>query len=262
MTNPAPAGSDANPVATLNTAGLPTGAYASPWFTDGAGCCGPLGGSGEVGYELYTHVGPTLAVGGSRFTNLLQTGWMVGIGGRTLLFDTTGQSAWVFDVGLNYQYNRGTLEEVGLFHRQNPATNPITGQRIDRPDVFQSTRIRALHRTAVNASIGRDMWLWGPGNPGFEQGRNLRIGAELGGRYGTSHVDLVPGSLENSYSRRQNVFGGMFIGAHADIDIPIGGWIWFGGLRVQYGVDYTNVVPPIDGDVQYINILLSSGVRF
>lgn len=266
MTMPTPPGTaSGDPMSTLQqagTPGLPAGAYASPWYTDGPGCCGPIGNHGDVGYELYVHTGPTLAVGGSRFTNLLQTGWMVGIGGRTLFFNRPGDAAWLFDIGLDYQYNRGTLEPVGLFIRQNPITNPITGQRIDRADLFLPTRIRGLHRTAVNASIGRDWWLWGPGNAGFEQGRNLRIGAELGGRYGTCHVDLVPNSEENSYSRRQNVFAGMFLGGHIDIEVPIGGWIWFGGLRVQYGVDYTNVVPPIDGDVQYVNFLLSSGIRF
>lgn len=266
MTMPAPpGGADPNPVGTLNTAGsapLPHGAYISPWFTDGPGCCGPLGGSGYIDYELYTTTGPTIPVGGNRFTARLQTGWQVGMGGRTLFFNRPGDAAWVVDLGLTYQYNRGTLDPVGLFIRQPPAQNQFTGQVVPRPDLFQSTRIRGLHRTAVNVAIGRDWWLWGAGNPGFEQGPNLRWGVDLGGRYGTAHVDLVPNSQENSYSRRQNVFEGVYASAHLDYERPFGGWIWYAGLKVQYGVDWTNIVPPIEGDVQYVNILLTSGIRF
>jgi hypothetical protein len=266
MTTPtAPGGPETNPVSTLATAGnapLPNGAYASPWFTDGPGCCGPHGGSGYIGYELYTATGPTFSVGGNQFNSHLQTGWMVGGGGRTLLFNRPGDAAWVIDIGLTYQYNRGTLDPVGLFIRQPPLRNQFTGEVTPQPDLFQSTRIRALHRTAVNLSIGRDWWLNGPGNAGFEQCGNWRVGAELGGRYGTAHVDLVPNSEEDSYSRRQSVFEGFFVGAHADYERPFGGWILFAGFRVQYGVDWTNVVPPLEGDVQYMNFLLTSGVRF
>ena len=66
---------------------LPPGAYPSPYFTDGPGCCGPLGRHGRVGYEIYSYTGPTWAIGEGEFTRRLQTGWMVGGGGRSLFFD-------------------------------------------------------------------------------------------------------------------------------------------------------------------------------
>jgi hypothetical protein len=259
---PAPGSDPAGTLATAGNAPLPQGAYASPWFTDGPGCCGPLGGNGHVDYELYTQTGPVLVGSNAPFTDHLKTGWMVGGGGRTLFFNQAGDAAWLVDLGLSYQYNRGTFEEIGLFIRQNPTTNQVTGARQDHPDLFVSTRIRALHRTAFNFSFGRDCWLLGNGANGFEDGWNVRVGADIGGRWGTAHVDLVPGSQVDVYSRRQGVFHGLTASVHADVEHPFGGWIWFGGLRVQYGIDWTNIVPPISGDVQFLNLMISTGVRF
>jgi hypothetical protein len=268
MTMPVPpggTGTESNPVGTLNAAGatpLPTGAYASPWYSDGPGCCGPLGRNGRIDYELYVHTGPTIPYGEAPFTDRLKTGWMIAGGGRTLFFNQPGDAAWIIDLGMSYQYNRGTFEEVGLFIRQAPVQNPITQELEIQPDIFVGTRIRALHRTAFNFALGRDWWLWGPGNVGFEQGWNLRVGADIGGRWGTCHVDLVPESQENVYARRQATFHGLFVTGHADIEAPFGSWIWFGGLRVQYAMDWTNVVIPINGNVQNVNFLMSTGFRF
>src|SRR5262245_13422655 len=55
-------------VPTYQAMGLPPGAYPSPFFTDGPGCCGPLGRDGRVGYELYVNTGPTWAIGEGEFT--------------------------------------------------------------------------------------------------------------------------------------------------------------------------------------------------
>lgn len=265
-TQPPPdGGPGADPTGTLANVGnpaIPHGAYASPWFSDGPGCCGPTGRNGWVGYELYMHTGPSLIFGNAPFTDRLRTGWMVGGGGRTLLFNQPGDAAWVVDLGLNYQYNRGTFQEVGLFIRQPARQNPITGQLQRQPDTFVGTRIRGYHRTAFTYGIGRDWWSNGPGNVGHEDGWNFRYGVDLGGRWGTSHVDLVPQSQVDVYSRRQKVFHGFYVGSHLDVEHPFGGWIWFGGLRVQYGVDWSDVAPPIAGDNQFVNILLSTGFRF
>lgn len=267
MTIPPPPGSPvgADPVGTLagpGANGLPPGSYASPWYTDGPGCCGPLGRNGRVGYDLYFSTGPVMVFGGEAFTGHLKTGWGVVGGGRTLFFNQTHDAAWLVDLGLSYQYNRGQQDPLGLFIRQNPVTNTQTGTIQRRPDLFVSARIRGLHRTAFNFAFGRDWWVWGPGNVGGENGWNLRVGGDVGGRWGTAHVDLVPQGADNLYARRQKVFEGLTLSAHADLEAPLGGWIWFGGLRVQYGIDWMNIVPPIPGDVQYLNILMTTGVRF
>jgi hypothetical protein len=256
---PIPAGPGTGP--------LPPGAYASPWrMTDAPGCCGPLGLNGPVHYEVYARTGVNLVFGNGPFTDRLNPGWVIAGGGRSLFFNTGMDAAWAIDLGLSYQHNRGELRDpTNLFIRQNPTQNPVTGQRQDQPDLLLLTRIRALHRTAFNFALGREWFVWGPGVPGCEAGWNLRYGVDVGGRWGTMHVDLRPLADDGSaefYARRQNVFHGLFLGAHATVEVPMGGWIWFGGLRTQYVYDWSNVVPPLNGDVQNVDLLLTAGVRF
>jgi hypothetical protein len=243
--------------------GLPAGSYISPWFSDGPGCCGPVGRNGQLAYELYTYTGPNLVFGSGTFTDRLNVGWMVGGGGRSLFFNPAGDAAWVVDLGLSYTYNRGASGDfVDVFIRQPPATNPATGALVPRADILTTSRIRGLHRTSFNFGLGRDWFLWGAGNPGEEAGWNVRAGTDVGGRWGTAHVDLVPQNQVNGYARRQKVYHGVYIGAHMNCEVPLGGWIWCAGLQGQWGYDWMDIVPPLKGDVQNVNILMTTGFRF
>jgi hypothetical protein len=265
--NPVPPGAPpADPVGTLTGMGpngLPPGAYASPWYTDGPGCCGPLGKHGLVAYELYVRTGASIPFGSGPFTDHIFTGVGVGGGGRSLFFNPAGDAAWVFDLGLSYTYNRGSANNfLDLFNRQQPLQNQTTRQVIPQPDRFVPTRIRGLHRTSFNFAIGRDWFIHGPGLPGGEPGWNLRWGMDVGGRWGTAHVDLVPLDEPGGYTRRQKVFRGVFVGLHTNYEVPFGGWIWCIGGRGEWGYDWMDIVPPIKGDVQSINLFLETGWRF
>ena len=77
---------------------------------DYPGCCGPLGG-GHVAYDLYVRTGPNLVFGNGPFTERLNTGWIIAGGGRSLFFNPTNDAAWVVDLGLSYQYNRGSQND-------------------------------------------------------------------------------------------------------------------------------------------------------
>jgi hypothetical protein len=251
------------PVAPPAPAVLPPGAYPSPYFTDGPGCCGPLGRHGRVGYEIYTYTGPTWAIGEGEFTRRLQTGWMVGGGGRSLFFDTSHTTAWVADVGVSYQYNRGEEDDpIRTDVRQPPLRNQFTGEITVRPDVLTQVRVRALHRTNFNFGFGHDWWYRGAGSVGLEDAPNLRAGLLVGGRWGTAHVDLEPVDQPGGYARRQQVTHGVFLAAHTTCEIPMGTWILFAGLRAEWGYDWTNIVPPMNGNMHSLNLLLTSGIRF
>lgn len=268
MTAPVPPGGPGvgDPVGTLtgqpSPKALPPGSYGSPWFTDGPGCCGPMGRNGQIAYELYANTGPSLVFGSGKFTDVLHAGWSVGGGARTLFFNTPHDAAWVLDLGLNYTYNRGSSSNLlDVFVRQ-PALQGANGQAIAQPDVLTTSRIRGLSRTSFNFALGRDWFLWGPGNPGGEPGWNLRVGGLVGGQWGTAHVDIVPDADATLYARRQKVFHGVFLDAHAYLDVPLGGWIWTNGLNVQWGYQWMDIVPPLKGDMQFVNFLLTTGFRF
>jgi hypothetical protein len=189
---------------------------------------------------------------------------MIGGGARTLLFNTEHTAAWTFDLGGSYTHNwgQGAAGASLLFLRTPPQVNAQTGAVTVLPDRAVFTAISAIHRSSFNYNLGRDWWLMGAGNVGGEHGTNVRVGAWVGGRYGSAHVDLIPLNEVNGYSRRQNVFQGFVAGGHVTCEAPMGGWILFGGLRAEYGYDWTNLVPPLQGNINNINIQASIGIRF
>jgi hypothetical protein len=233
--------------------GLPPGSYPSPYYVNGPGCCGPLGGNGRVGYELYTFSGVNIPFGPGLASHM-NAGWTVGGSVRTLFFDPTYTAAWTVDLGLSYTHNwaDGSHSPETLFIRQA------------RGDRVALSGIRAVHRSSFNFNFGRDVWLMGAGNTGGVQGTNVRVGGWVGGRWGTSHVDIDP--LDefpgNGYARRQNAYEGVTVGSHITWDTTMGGWVLFGGLRAEYGYDWTNLVPPIQGNINNINIQATIGIRF
>jgi hypothetical protein len=201
---------------------------------------------------------------GSGLPQYLHPGWDIGGGVRTLFFDPSHTAAWTLDLGGSFTHNFGTggSKLLNLDIRQPISVNTTTGSATNQPDLLELSGIRGIDRSSFNYNLGRDWWLWGSGNAGGMQGPNLRVGGWVGGRYGTSHVDVVPVDQTNGYARRQNVFEGITVGGHITYDIPMGGWVLFGGLRAEYGYDWTNLVPPIGGNIQYINVQFSIGIRY
>lgn len=271
-TPPSPASPEtANPLGTLmgysaptvTGSGLPPGSYPSPYYVDGPGCCGPLGRDGRISYEFYTYTGVNLPFG-EGLPDYMNAGWTVGGGVRTLLFNPAHTAAWTIDLGVSYTHNwaAGTDDPVNLFLRSPPLINPFTGVATPQPDRLTFTAIREVHRTSFNYNLGRDVWLWGRGDTGGMQGTNWRVGAWVGGRYGTSHVDQIPLDEIDGYSRRQNVFLGVAVGVHSTWDIPMGGWVLFGGVRSEYSHDWTNLTPPLEGNIHNVNLQITLGIRY
>lgn len=263
LTNPTHLSGFPNSVGSANSA-YPPGTVTSPWCGDGmAGrnCNGPVGGNGPIAYDLYLYTGPSLIVGGDpEISAALKNGWMVGGGTRTLFMNQAGDAAWALDFGISYTFTRGNPDRfVGV--ATPPPPNPATGV-VDQPEQINTFTVRNLHRTAFNFAIGRDWWLNGPGFVGGECDFNQRIGFDVGGRWGNSHIQLIPRANPETYLRRDSLYHGIFLSANWNFDVPMGAWILFGGTRLQWGYNWTNVVPPIGGDLQDVNILFQLGTRF
>ncbi|AMV25886.1 hypothetical protein VT84_15920 [Gemmata sp. SH-PL17] len=258
----------ADPMGTLTgqpaPGALPPGSYPSPYYTDGPGCCSPLERAGRIGYEGYSYAGLNFTIGNGLPDLLKTTGWTVGGGVRTLFFNPTHTAAWTVDLGGSYTYNRGQGENepTFLFLRTAAVQNQTNGGFQVQPDRFVLTAVRGISRSSFNYAFGRDVWLLGDGSTAGQSGTNWRIGGWVGGRYGTAHVDMVPLDETNGYSRRQNVYQGVFIGAHTTFDIPMGSWIWTNGIRFEYGYDWTNLVPPVQGNLHNLNLQFTTGFRF
>lgn len=254
-------GGGANPMATVPMVpdAVP-GAVYSPWCGDNpaGGCCGPVGANGPVTYETYFRTGPSLITGGGPMTAVVKTfGWNLQAGARSLLFNPTGDAAWVLDLGLGYTENRGR----GAASPLNILSNSVRFGGAT-PGTF-AAGVTELRRTSFNYGIGRDYFLNGPGAVGQapEYG-NFRLGWDVGGRWGTASIDFEPFGDPDGYRRRQGVYHSAYLAGQATWEKPCGGWTFYMGGRVEWSYNWTNLIPPNDGEFRDMNLLLTLGVRF
>ncbi len=260
-----PAASPTDVLTGQPAAPLPPGSVSSPWCGGspaGGGCCGPIGANGPITYELVTYTGPNLPTAGGILSRTLNTGWTVGENANSLFFDCSGDAAWVLGLGVSFTYNRGNqrtpLDVFTPAPKVDTSGNPLPAQ----PDQLNEFVVRAMYRTTFNFSIGRDWFLDGPGITGLESVGNWRIGTDIGGRWGTAHVELVPTADLTNYLKKGSTTYGVYGGFHVTREIPFGGVILYSGFRTEIGYDWMNVVPPQGGDIFNVNLFLNAGVRF
>jgi hypothetical protein len=221
------------------------GTAAREW-ADGLGSL-PVGRDGPIGSEIYFWNGPSFPVGGGILEQQSNVGWMAEAGGRALLFNSACTAAWTMRAGVAFQYNngRGNVPSFDFFGL------PVT--------------VRDYIRWSGVFAVGRDWFL--PGQLPFgPRNSNLRAGLDVGGFWGTSHVNLnviVDDPLmQSNYLRRHDVFGGIKTGAHVSFEIPLGGWIWVTGIRTEYAFNFTDILPGQKRNIQDINVLCSTGFRY
>src|SRR5438552_18503709 len=71
----------------------------SSWITyPRAGCCGPVGRDGPIMVELFTRTGVELPAEGAIFGHVLQPGWVIEGGGRSIFFNPDLDRAWDVDL--------------------------------------------------------------------------------------------------------------------------------------------------------------------
>ncbi|QVL33346.1 hypothetical protein KIH39_05375 [Telmatocola sphagniphila] len=201
-----------------------------------------------IGTELYFRAGPSFILGGGILRSQLNTtGASVEGGGRSLFFNSDGSSAWVVDLGLSYSYNRGQL---------NP-NNVITV-------IGDTGYIRALDRTAAQIALGKEWYPVGSADVTAHKSSFWKYGVDAGLRWGTGHIDYtsVP-MIATPLIRHQDVFGGTFIGANADLEVPLGGtWSYLFGFRVEVGYTFSSLVPGYNSSLYDIGLLFETGLRF
>jgi hypothetical protein len=245
-------------------ASLPPGGVPDPWITyERPGCCGPVGGDGPIGSEVYVRTGPSIPTGNSIIRQSEDTGWMVEVGGRSLLFNRDTTAAWTGDFGVAYTYNDGGSNNV--FPLILPFTvNSIFTSTIQ--PVAVKVIIRDYQRVAPTFAFGREYYL---GQPAYAPGWHWRAGADVGGRYGVSRLDLNdvsnPGRVD--FRHLSDVYGAALVSIHTDVDVPIGPCCSFiAGARAEWAYNWSDILkealPTQRSDTQEINILLNVGFRF
>src|SRR5262249_5357488 len=62
------------------------------------GCCGPVGGDGPIGSEVYLRTGASFALGDGVLADAADVGWAIRGGGRSLFFNPARDAAWTADL--------------------------------------------------------------------------------------------------------------------------------------------------------------------
>jgi len=235
---PAPGPFVPGPIAPAN--GCATGCATGPF---NGNCCGPVGAHGPIGQEVYLRVGATFPLGqDSALARNINAGCGGQIGGRSQFFDPAGDAAWAVDVHLHYTYNNAGGRDIVTFRGE-----PVI--------------IRDLHRTAVGVGFGRDMFLSAPGFVAGTFDANFRLGWDVGGRWGTGHVNLTPLLEPDGYRRHHDVFGQTFAGVMGTMEMPVGAYTALGGVRVEWDYTFSDILPK-GGSFHEINTFLIMGVRY
>lgn len=245
-----------------SSSATPTRATLSEWilYPRDAGCCGPTGNckSGPILLETYFRTGPEFTVGGGVFNNVLETGWNVGGGGRSLFFNPEATKAWVIDLGVsNTHYNS---------NNRNPAVSLFNLPYLDRSGQFgigvnKSITIPAvdvgiisLNTTFVNLSGGKEYYLRGDA---FNKDNSWRIGGDIGGRYGSGKTEFV------GFPNLKDTIGAVFLSIHSDLQIPFGKVNLISGIRLEWDYIWNGVLQSQNNsDLSNISLLYNGGIQF
>ncbi|HLW63846.1 MAG TPA: hypothetical protein VKS79_00915 [Gemmataceae bacterium] len=205
----------------------------------------PVGGNGPIGEEVFVATGPSLPVGGGVLVGNLYTGWFSEVGVRSLFFNPSRDAAWTVTLGIIDIWNdglRGAGPGFTFFGL------PVVA--------------RDYNRWFASGGLGRDWFLFrSPDNSSLIS--SFRIGAEVGGRWGTSHIDMIAPLNGSAYLRRQAVLESLYLATHADLEIPMGAAIFFLGFRAEYAFNWSNnITPGLDGNLQDLNLLVTAGFRY
>ena len=236
----------------------------SRWITPPSyGCQGDEGP--PIATEVYVSAGWSIPLsteisnGKERLGRDMVLGYVVQGGFRTSFFNEAVDKAWVVDFGLshlsnghnpNARYPLRVLEFTGN-------TNPLTGQpEVQRIQFGTPTRegviIRDTDRTYVNLGVGRDYYVWGTAE---SCEWHYRVGWDVGGRYGTLSQEYFP------IKHRTDVIGGVYVGAHGEVEIPTRMGMLIFGARTEWNYTWSDILQQAS-DIQEINVMLTLGLRY
>jgi hypothetical protein len=228
----------------------PTGP--SDWMTyTRPDCCGPLGANGPILMEVYMRSGVSLPAEGKVFGHVLETGWVIEGGGRSLFFNPQMDAAWSVDLSLSNVWNHGQRSDISVpYHLQFPNATG-TGSTTVTPNVT----IHNLNRTFVNASFGHEWYIWRAGNGCNDA--HWRWGMDAGGRLGSVKIEF------NEILHHNDVAGGMFVALHTDLEVPCGCCTFLAGFRVEWDYTWMDILQSQNNsDMEDVNFLITAGIRF
>jgi hypothetical protein len=229
--------------------------HLSNWITSVTpDCCGPLGGT-PITSEIYFKLGPSFPVGGGFLNHTLEPGWDLQGGGRVLFFNRPVDAAWTVDVSVSNISNHGQHSDLStpLLVEVPGPINPFTGQAGPGTLEIQRVSVISLNRTFANLALGREVYLMGSGN---KDGPAWRVGADVGGRWGTARIEL------HEIRHRTHTATGTFLSLHSDLEVPWGCCVFQAGVRLEWDYTWMKILQEQDTNLQDWNLLFGVGIRF
>jgi hypothetical protein len=218
-------------------------------------CCGPVGGDGPVQSEIFFRSGLSVPIGGNFFGRGLDLGWLVQGGGRALFYDVPQENAWTLEISVSNEYNHATRFDAFANLKNIIVPNPnaaLTGvATITLPNIVVTPR--SFNRTFFNAAAGHEWYLLGAANTDEV---NWRVGVDLGGQLGTGKLKV------NELQHRTGALYGTTLAVHSDIEYPCGKAVFIGGIRGEWKYSFTEKFLQREADMQSLNFLITSGIRF
>jgi hypothetical protein len=217
-------------------------------------CCGPIGGDGPICAELYIETGLSLPAWGGLFSHVLETGWEVQGGARTLFFDSDMNAAWDVELGIGNVRNQGQHADIHIpFNELVPVTNAAPGAPQVQVQTIPVT-VKNLERTYASLALGRDWFL---GEPANSCDPRWRVGVDVGGRFGSARIEF------HEFHHKIDVFGSALLGFHADWEYPYGCCTFQAGFRMEWAYTWMDILQSQnDSDLQDVNFLFTAGVRY
>lgn len=239
-------------------------------------CCGPVGGNGPIFMETYGRTGFSFPMGNGIIGREYNPGYWMQAGGRSLFFNPSIDAAWTIDLGLSTVWYNGPNPRPVTLHNAIQAVTRDQGGNVTQVQNAPTAVVfpGSLNQSFLDVALGREIYLLGTGGctPGTCCDRcgetRWRVGADLGGRWGTSRMGLhdilgLPAGTQAAKGHLTATVGGIFVALHTDLEIPTGCCLFFVGLRTEYGWAFNDILQSAnDTNVQAINLLLNFGLKF
>lgn len=234
------------------------------------GCCGPIGRHGPINCEIFLRPGVSFPTGGSFLAKVLEPGFMIQGGARTLFYNPARDLAWTVELGISSAWYDAGRDQVAILNnipRLIPNQfGPPSEDVVPALPVIPSS----LNQTYVHLSGGHEIYLWGNGDCGDDNPK-WRVGYDLGGRWGSAKLMVgkqrFPEDNDDPnrglFRHLTDVVGGVFGALHTDLECPYKCAMFQLGLRAEVAHIWADLLQPQNNtDLMMINFLVNFGVRF
>jgi len=221
-------------------------------------------------FELYARPFGAVVEGNGALSHVLSGGVGADFGLRSFLYNENHSAAWYGDLGLGYQYNRGSDPSQSVIVRNEPITVLRLGTPIQL-DAVTSLGVRELSRTEARIAFGREYY-W---HSQWVDCLYYSLGGDVGGVWGNATIKtdvnnrVITGSQAGdvvAYNPKDNhsseVTQGFFVGTSLNFIFPQRTHDFIIGTRFEWQREYFNKLVDNNDGTGQLKFMLELGWRY